>query len=175
MMAGLPGSGKSTLARALAKRSGGIVLDKDLIRARLFPAERIEYSTTQDDFVVEVILNTAEYLLQQDPTTVVILDGRPFSRKYQVNRVVARAKQMSTAWRIVECVCPEKIALRRLKVDLAGLRHVAGNRGAALYREVKVRWEEIRRPKLVVKTSLRLDGCVRQVEEYLRLDKSYSL
>ena len=168
-MAGLPGSGKSTLARALAKRSGGIVLDKDLIRAALFPAARIEYSTSQDDFVVEVMLNTAEYLLRQDPTTVVILDGRPFSRKYQVSRVVARAKQIGTIWRIVECVCPEKIALRRLKADLAGRKHVAENRGAALYREVKVRWEEIRRPKLVVKTSSRLQTCVKEVEEYLRL------
>ena len=169
MMAGLPGSGKSTLARALAKRSGGIVLDKDLIRASLFPAARIEYSTTQDDFVVEVMLNTAEYSLRQDPTTLFILDGRPFSRKYQISRVIARSKQIGTTWRIVECVCPEKIALRRLKADLAGRRHVAENRGGTLYREVKARWEEIRRPKLVVKTSSRLQTCVKEVEEYLRL------
>jgi predicted kinase len=170
MMAGLPGSGKSTLARALAKRSDGIVLDKDLIRANLFPRAQLDYSTTQDDFVVEVMLNTAEYLLQQNPTTMVILDGRPFSRKYQVNRVVTRAKQMGTVWRIVECVCPEKIALSRLKADLARHRHVAENRGAVLYREVKTLWEEIRRPKLVVKTSSRLETCVKEVEEYLRLE-----
>jgi predicted kinase len=29
MMAGFPGTGKSTLARALAKRTSGVVLDKD--------------------------------------------------------------------------------------------------------------------------------------------------
>jgi len=171
MMAGLPGSGKSTLARALARRFSAIVLDKDLIRAHLFPAELIEYSTRQDDFVVEVMLNTTEYVLRKNANALVILDGRTFSRRSQVNRVIARAKKMGTSWRIVECVCPEKTALNRLKSDVRGRRHVAKNRGVELYREVKSRWEEIRRPKLVVDTSSRLESCVQTMEEYLRLKK----
>jgi predicted kinase len=44
-MAGLPGTGKSTLARVLANDLGGVVLDKDVIRAALFPAALIEYSS----------------------------------------------------------------------------------------------------------------------------------
>jgi predicted kinase len=170
MMAGLPGTGKSTLARALAARISGVVLDKDLIRASVFPKHLIEYSTAQDDFVVELMLSTSAYLLWGDPAAIVILDGRTFSRKYQVDMVVAFAKQVGTPLRIVECVCSEKVALRRLQEDSAKGRHVAGNRNAELYREVKARFQEIRRRKLVVRTALRLDTCVKKVVEYLDHD-----
>ncbi len=164
MMAGLPGSGKSTLARAVAKRVGGVVLDKDSFRASLFPKRLIEYSTEQDDFVVRVMLDVAEYLLRRQPRAIVILDGRPFSRKYQVDAVVASAQRIKTAWSIVECVCPEKVSLQRLKADR---EHVAANRNAELYHEVKAVFHKIRRRKLVVKTSLKLDSCVERVTHYL--------
>jgi predicted kinase len=167
MMAGLPGTGKSTLARAVAGRISGVVLDKDLVRASVFPKRLIEYSTAQDDFVVELMLSTAAYLLRHDPAAIVLLDGRTFGRKYQVDRIVAFAKQMGTPLRIVECVCSERVALRRLQEDLAKGRHVAENRNAELYREVKARFQEIRRRKLVVRTALRLDSCVKKVLEYL--------
>jgi predicted kinase len=170
MMAGLPGTGKSTLACALAARVGGMVLDKDVIRASVFPQRLIKYSTEQDDFVVGLMLNTAEYLLRGNPAAIVILDGRPFSRKYQVTHIVERAKQIGTPWRIVECVCSERLALQRLEKDIAKQRHVAKNRNAELYREVKERFEEIRRPKLVVRTSLRVETCAKRVEEYLKLE-----
>ncbi len=167
-MAGLPGTGKSALARALAQRVEGVVLDKDFIRASIFPRRLIEYSTEQDDFVVELMLRVAEYLLRCEPERVVILDGRPFSKKYQVEAVVAFCRRVSTPWRIIECTCSEKVALRRLRTDAAGGRHVAENRNAELYREVKAQFQGIRRPTLVVRTALRLETCVEKVEEYLR-------
>ena len=59
LMAGLPGTGKSTLSRALATDLGGIVIDKDQIRAALFSPPDIEYSTEQDDFCMAVMLKVA--------------------------------------------------------------------------------------------------------------------
>ena len=165
LMAGLPGTGKSALARAVAAQIGGVVLDKDVIRASLFAKELIEYSTAQDDFVVEVMLATAGYLLQRDPKLSVFLDGRPFSRSHQIESVVAKAEQLGTPWRIVECVCSEKLALQRIEQDQK--RHVAKNRDTELYLAVKAKFEEIVRPKLVVRTSLGLETCVRKVEQYL--------
>ena len=166
MMAGLPGSGKSTLARAVAAELGGAVLDKDVIRSSVFPQRWTEYSTEQDDFVVELMLLAAQYLLRRNPATVVILDGRPFGKKYQVERVASFAKLMKTPCRLVECVCSEKVALGRLKADR---KHVAGNRDAKLYREIKAGFQEIRRRKLVVKTGLGLEACVERVVGYLQL------
>lgn len=54
-MAGLPGVGKSTLARALAARLDAVVLDKDRIRASLFPPSHVDYSRDQDDFCIDVM------------------------------------------------------------------------------------------------------------------------
>jgi adenylylsulfate kinase len=169
MMAGLPGSGKSTLAQAVAERVDGLVLDKDLVRARLFPPEAIAYSTAQDDSVVQHILGEAESLLRIHPDRVIFLDGRPFSQKYQVDMVVDFAQRIGTSCRIVECVCPEDVALLRLKGDSS---HVAGNRNAELYQWVKSAFQPIRQPKLVVQTTLSLEDCVNEVEKYLLVTQS---
>ena len=167
MMAGLPGSGKSTLARAVAERVGGVVLDKDLIRARVFPPKLIEYSRKQDDMVVELMLEEAEHLLRIQPARIIFLDGRPFSKKYQVDAVVEFARRIETPWRIVECVCPGELALRRLRADP---EHIAANRDADLYHTVKADFQRIRRRKLVVQTTQQLEACVRMAEKYLRAE-----
>jgi predicted kinase len=59
IMAGLPGTGKSTLAQVLAARLSGRVISKDSVRHALFSEAEIEYSTEQDDFVMQVMLRTA--------------------------------------------------------------------------------------------------------------------
>src|ERR1051325_11146565 len=88
IMAGLPGTGKSALARAIAERTQASVLDKDNVRAALFPAELVEYSPEQDDFVLRVMLKVAGWIVKRDPKRVVVLDGRPFSKKYQIDMVI---------------------------------------------------------------------------------------
>jgi predicted kinase len=60
-MAGLPGTGKSTLAHHLAHALAAIVLDKDVIRAALFPPAWVEYSTEQDDFCMSVMFRVSAY------------------------------------------------------------------------------------------------------------------
>lgn len=164
MMAGLPGTGKSTLARALAAKLHGIVLDKDEIRSALFPAAEIEYSTAQDDFVIGVMLQTADYLLRKDPGRYVFLDGRPFSRRYQVERVIEFAKNLGQDWRIVECVCLEETVRQRMEEQ----KHPAGNRDFELYRRVKARFEKIEFPKLEVNTERPLEQCIAETMLWLQ-------
>jgi predicted kinase len=162
VMAGLPGTGKSTLARVLAEELGGVVLSKDALRADLFPKQFVEYSTAQDDFVQDVMQRTAEYLLVRHPGLIVFFDGRTFSRTYQLQRVVETAERLGTPWRIIECVCPEEVARRRIE---QGRKHPAKNRTFELYRKIRDEFEEITYPKLVVDTGegAGLDG----VREYL--------
>jgi predicted kinase len=122
MMAGLPASGKSTVAQAVAERVGGLVLDKDLVRARVFSPEAIEYSTEQDDSVVQMMLHQAESVLRVQTEKIIFLDGRPFSKTYQVDAVVEFAERLGTPWRIVECVVgrhdPDHIDETKKKIDL---------------------------------------------------------
>ncbi|HLV86482.1 MAG TPA: AAA family ATPase [Candidatus Sulfotelmatobacter sp.] len=165
LMAGLPGTGKSTLARALAVRTGGRVLSKDELRYAIFLPEEIEYSSRQDDFVLEVMLSTARYLLQRDPARMIFLDGRPFSRRYQIENVLQMAASLHQPWRILECVCSEATACQRLEADAS---HPAGNRNAQLYLDVKARFEAITHPKTVIDTDQALESCVEQATEFLR-------
>ena len=158
LMAGLPGTGKSTLSRALANELGGTVLDKDKIRAALFPATDVEYSTEQDDFCMAVMLKVAGYIFRKDPNRKVFIDGRTFSRAYQLKRATGYAEALGQPWRILECVCRQETARKRIEEDG---EHVAANRTFELYREVKTRFEEITLPKTVIDTDRPLEESVR--------------
>ncbi len=158
LMAGLPGTGKSTVARALAKETAGCVLSKDEIRAALFAPDDIEYSTTQDDFCMEIMLQAARFLLQKDPNRKIFLDGRTFSRRYQIDRVLQVSSELAQPWKILECTCSEDSA----RVRLDDPSHVARNRNFSLYLDVKSRFEPIEFPKTAIDTDQPLEDCVRQ-------------
>lgn len=164
VMAGLPGTGKSTLARALAEELGGIVLNKDILRADLFPEAFVEYSTEQDDFVQDLMQRTAEYLLARHPELIVFFDGRTFSRTYQIERVIAMAERLGTQWRIIECVCPENIAQQRIE---QARRHPAKNRTIGLYKKIRDGFEEISHPKMVVDTSGPTESALKMARDFL--------
>lgn len=169
LMAGLPGTGKTTLARALAERLKGRVLSKDEFRHAIFQSEEIEYSSHQDDFCLHLMLETAGYLLSQNPTKIVFLDGRPFSRRYQIENILTAAASLHQPWRILECVCSEETARRRLERDASDAKHPAGNRDFQLYLAVKGRFEAIARPKIVIDTERELELSIRHAERGLNL------
>jgi adenylylsulfate kinase len=160
-MAGLPGTGKTTLARELAHRTKGALLSKDEIRAALFSPEDIEYSVKQDDFVMEIMLEAARFLLQKDPPRKILLDGRTFSRRYQIDRVLKFASELTQPWTIIECICSEESARRRLDLE-PDPAHPAHNRTFALYLELKARFEPITHAKTTINTDQPLERCVEQ-------------
>src|SRR2546429_8606008 len=137
-MAGLPGTGKSTLANHLADACACTVLDKDSIRSALFPIAQIEYSTRQDDFCMSILFQVASYMLRNDTSLYVILDGRTLSRKYQVAAVDQLAEELKTPLKIIECVCSDEAVRKRLeeKVTMEA-KHLAGNRDYHLYLTIK--------------------------------------
>ncbi len=160
-MAGLPGTGKTTLARELARRTQGALLGKDEIRAALFSPADIEYSVEQDDFVMEVMLDAARFLLQNAPTRKIFLDGRTFSRRYQIDRVLAFARELAQPFAIVECTCSDESARRRLDLE-PNSSHPAHNRTFALYLEIKAHFEPITYPKTTISTDQALAQCIEQ-------------
>ena len=160
LMAGLPGTGKSTLARGLASRVDGVVLSKDEIRHAIFSPAEVEYSTAQDDFIMEIMLEAAAWILKKDRKRSVFLDGRTFSRRYQIDHVIGAAGALQQPWRILECVCSEETARSRIELQAATGEHPAGNRNFDLYLDVKAHFEAIVLPKTVIDTDQSLEECV---------------
>ena len=171
ILAGLPGSGKSTLARALAGRVGGAVLDKDVIRRALFASpDDIDYTAEQDDFVMDVMLQAAKYLIGKNPARVVFLDGRTFSRNYQRRRAIDFAVGLGMGWKLIECRCSDANARARLIEDERTGTHPAGNRTWNLYERVRASFEAIPEPKIVIDTDEPLEDCVAAALKYLMKD-----
>jgi len=173
-MAGLPGTGKSTLARALVaclaqRGTPAMILDKDRVRVALFSADDIAYTREQDDLCVDIVLQVAGYLLSVDATRVVILDGRTYSRTYQVRRVTEAAEAMKAEPAFIKCTCSAATALRRIARDQADGGHPAGNRDRDLYCRVAALAQPLAVPHLTVDTEGSLDDSVTACLAYLGL------
>ena len=135
IFSGLPGTGKSTLCHALAAYAPGVVLNKDVIRHAVFGAAT-DYTRQQDDLCGSMMLDAAEYLLRRNRELHVYMDGRTFSRKYQLRPVIELAERLSVPWRILHCICSDEVANRRLK---HGGHHLARNRTFGLYKRMQAR------------------------------------
>jgi predicted kinase len=168
LMAGLPGTGKSALASTLSEHLSGSVLSKDAIRHALFAPRNVEYTTEQDDFVMGIMLQAAERILQKHPDRYLFLDGRTFSRSYQIELVIAAAQHWGQPSKIVECICSDETARARLESQASSGEHPAGNRSFGLYLEIKQRFEPIPQPKIVINTDDPFDQCVKRALAALR-------
>lgn len=167
-MAGLPGSGKSTLAARLAERLGGVVLSKDVVRAGLFPAPALDYSSAQDEIAMTAVYHAAAYTLRHRPEVPVLLDGRTFSKSEQLEAPLALAATAGQSLRVIECVCAPDIARARIALDHRAGTHPAGNRTPDMYDRVRAAAAPLTLPRLTLDTGvLALDECVARALAYL--------
>jgi len=166
-LAGLPGTGKSTLARELARRLGAPLFDKDRVRAALFAAEEIEYSREQDDLVMGCIHHAVEFHASRRRVPAVVLDGRTYSRRDQVDELRHLAARLGTPLALIECTAAGEVVRARLEHDARAAAHPAGNRSFELHERLRASAEPIEGPKLVLAT----DG--RPVAELVEAAASY--
>lgn len=164
-MAGLPGTGKTTLAEELAAQLPAILLNKDILRAALFPPEEIEYSHRQDDLVVDIMLQVALFYLQKDRSRHVILDGRTFSRKSQVDTLVKFCLKQHLPLKVIYCWCSDDLARDRLE---RGGGHLAADRDFSLYEKLKASSDPLQVEHLRVDTGEPLEICVDLCLQYIK-------
>lgn len=171
-MAGLPGSGKSAIAVRLAAALRGVVLSKDQVRGTLFPAPVLDYSTTENEISMAAIFSSAAYIRKAFPQHPVIIDGRTFLQSCQIRDLEALSHSLGETARIIECVCAEDVARKRLEQDLASGDHPAKNRTFALYAAIRDKAEAIPVPHLVLDTGrLSLEECVARCVTYLEKEE----
>ena len=151
-LAGLPGTGKSTLARELARRLEAPLLDKDRVRAALFAPGEIEYSREQDDLVMGCIHRAVEFHASRRRVPAVVLDGRTYSRRDQVDELRRLAARLGTPLALIECTAASEVVRTRLERDARAGSHPAADRSFELHERLRASAEPIEGPKLVLAT-----------------------
>lgn len=164
-LAGLPASGKSAIALRLNKALDSVLLDKDRVRDLIFQ-QHVDYSHEQNDLCVRWMYQAALYLLSKDPSPVVIIDGRSYSKSAQIVALKDTVTKARCKLCLVECVCSAESAKRRLQQD-QGI-HPAKDRDYALYLRSRAEAEPINEPRLTLDTdSLSAEECCERVLAYL--------
>ena len=133
LLTGLPGSGKSTLARFLAAHFALVVIDRDRIRADLFP--ECGFSAAEKQAANAAVFDAlcAQCIAGRNS----LLDGMTFSRRGEREIVRGIALQHDFACLTLWLDCPVEIAVARVTAQT----HPARDRDAALVRQVAARFE----------------------------------
>jgi predicted kinase len=163
-LAGLPGTGKSTIARELAALLDAPLFDKDRVREALFGPRHVEHSREQDDFCASLLHRAVEHVAARGVASHVVLDGRTYSRRYQVEELHALAQRVDAALLIVECTASHEAVRERLAGDAS---HPARDRTFERYLELEHAREPLE-PALSLDTSrTSLSECIERVRELL--------
>jgi predicted kinase len=167
VMAGLPATGKTTVAGVLAKRIGAATVNKDDLRRAVFPPCVLDYSAAQNDLCMEMVYIAVEYIVRQRPEKNVIIDGRTYSRRAQVERLFEFAGALAVTPYVIECTCSDDVPRRRL--EGAASVHAAADRNFSRYLALKERSDPLTVPRLTLDTgSVGVQEAVRLCVAYVR-------
>lgn len=158
IICGLPGVGKSTLARHLAPVFNATILSSDKIRKELFSSPT--YFPSELKMVYDVMMITAKYL--NDVKINCILDAT-FNREDSRIEVKEKLKLDHTQIQIVECFCPEEIAISRLE----SRKEDYSDATTSIYQKMKKIHEPVRSDHITVDTTFPPEENVRKIADYI--------
>lgn len=150
LLAGLPGVGKTALDNELAPTLGGVILNRDDIRDRIFPAEDLDYSGPQNEVATATLLRVLAYLLTHRAPPVTLIDGKPFSRRAEIEAVKRCADQHGAALVVLHCLAPPGVVEDRLRRGLADPVNVRAQRDPAKASRIRNEFEAIEHDHIVV-------------------------
>ncbi len=115
-----------------------------------------------------ILLQLAEYYLEIDASLHLILDGRTYVKRAQVESLLDFSLQRHWDLRVIYCTCSDELARARLEQDVAVNGHPAANRDFGLYLRLKAESDPLLLPHLRVDTGAPLEDCVTSCMKYLR-------
>jgi predicted kinase len=162
-LCGLPGSGKSTLAAALCGRHGLAEINRDKLRAELFPDCR--YTEEEKRAAYAAVLKWLRAHCAMGESC--LIDGMTFGRRAERNAVRAVAVKHGFRFVALWLDCPVDVAMQRV----AGQPHVAGDRAPDLVKAVAARFQPPRHA-LRIDATLPPEEVVALAEQSLNSDGS---
>jgi len=133
---GVPGAGKSTVARYLFAALPLHVVDRDAIRAALFP--RCEFTSAEKDAANAAVLGAVEANCRLGRASLV--DGMTFARASDLDAL--RERVVASGFRLLPLFleCPAEVARARVTTQM-GSAHPACDRSPALVTAVAARFD----------------------------------
>ncbi len=125
------------MAEILQRKRRFYMLNRDAIRDCVFPGETVDYSHEQNELASRISYQVAEYLLRADVERDLCFDGRPFSAPEQLEPILDLAATAGTTMKIVKCVAPDDVVLKRLEVDNRNPNLAAAGRNQEKYSRIK--------------------------------------
>ena len=145
LFCGLPGVGKTTLAKELAPLMDAVVLSTDKIRKELIPEST--YTSEEKALVYNVMLLVAKYLHSAGVNCIMDATfNTEKSRKEAVDKIGIEPAQLQ----IVECVCPEDVALARLQ----SRKKDYSDADVSVYMKMKEVYEPVMKDHIIADTNL---------------------
>lgn len=157
---GLPGAGKSTLARSLSRTRLFARVDRDALRAALFPG--LPVSAAQKRAANAAVWRAVSRLLRQRRS--VIVDGMTFASASQRRQARVCARRGRAMYREVFLDCPTALARARVRQSSD---HPATDRTAALVDEVARRFAPVSRAVLRLDARRPVRALVREARSRL--------
>lgn len=141
---GLPGAGKSALAAALARELDLHVVDRDAIRAAMFP--RCALSAAEKHAAFRAVLTAIEVNCLLSRSSVI--DGVTFARGQDLERLYGVASKYPVDTIALYLDCPPELARERIAQDRR--EHPARDRSPDLVDRVMARFDQPPPTALVV-------------------------
>ena len=129
-MAGVPGSGKSALARLIARATGAVVIDKDVLNTAALETGAGE--SIAGGIAYEASSALADHLLGQGHC--VVLDSPSFWATIPA-KGAAIAQERCVPYYFIECVCDDREELARRLRDRPRLRSNPGEEALEMQAE----------------------------------------
>jgi len=142
ILAGLPGSGKTTLATRLSAQLGYTILSRDAIKRAFFGT--YDVGDVQSEYAFNALLDVLPLSLSLAPG--VIVDGVPFAKIGQAERVECVARRSGAVSVVVWLDCDIGTASRRVALDHTGQSNRSAqtvHRVATEFRDIPDSWVRI--------------------------------
>lgn len=137
LFSGLPGVGKTRLANELAPLISAVVLSTDKLRKEII--SNPSYTDEEKELIYNIMLLVAKYLHNEGHINC-ILDATFNTEESRENARKKLAGATLEQIYIVECVCPEEVAISRLKARKGDY----SDADIGVYRKMKQLYEPVR-------------------------------